>query len=167
MTFTRTDDAVVRQILTVLRDTDWTWHAENIDVLVTRLGWHVNQRANGGFDVELPRELPTRRARLGRWSGGLSQVDFDLAVGSDETPETEDAANDAFADFAAIATEILGPPTETEPGPIPSVTWRSAGSTFRLDVLLGEVTLNWSSNAYQQFLEDTEITQPELLEDDE
>jgi hypothetical protein len=167
MTFTRSDDATVRRMLTELRDADWSWRDEEVDDLVTRLGWQVTERYGRSLSVVLPWALPDPTAMMASWSDGMSQVDFDLTGRSERTPETAAAADDAFADFAAIATEVLGPPAETVPGRSPVVGWRTAGSTFRMTIFLGEVGLNWSSNAYQQFLKDTTVTDLGSLEDDE
>jgi hypothetical protein len=167
MTLTRTADATVRPMLTAMKATRWSWRVEDAGLLVTQLGWQLAGRADGGIDVELPWALPTRTTLLEPWPGGLSEVDVNLAACPDDTPETEAAADDAFADFVAIATEVLGPPAETSPGSEPSVLWRSAESTFRIDLFLSEVTLNWSSSAYQQFLNDTDVPNPESLEEGE
>ncbi|AEV85524.1 hypothetical protein ACWT_4502 [Actinoplanes sp. SE50] len=160
MSFTRTDDAAVRDLLTALRDVPWHWRLDELDDLAARLGWQITDRWDKGAEFTVGWPLPSRGALLTFWKGGGRQMDFDLTARTDDTPETDAAADDAFADFAAIATDVLGRPDRTTPGIHPSVAWRTADSTFELAVFLGTVTLTWSSNAYQQFLRDTTVADP-------
>ncbi|BCY09237.1 DUF6301 family protein [Actinoplanes sp. L3-i22] len=156
MTFTRTDDATVHQMLAALRDADWSWRVEDVDALVARLGWRLTERWDNGAEAELPWALPERMVPLVYWSDGVSQVFFDLTARTANTPQTAAAADDAFADFTAMATGILGSPVEATPGENPTVVWRTAASTFTMMIFLDKVVLNWSSNAYQRFQDEVD-----------
>ncbi len=167
MTFTRTDDATLRQMLTELRDVPWHWRVDEVDDLAARLGWRITDRWDKGAEFEVAWALPDRGALLTYWTGGARQMDFDLTAHTGRGPETAAAADDAFAEFAAIGTEVLGMPDESAPGRNPSLLWRTAESTFELSMFADTITVTWSSNDYRQFLKETAVEDTSGLEDEE
>jgi hypothetical protein len=148
------DDAA-RDLLTTVGNFQWKWTSEELPALLRQLRWHIAE------------EIPDRAAiALTDWGLDRAQVTISrydqtvnsMAIGlTNRTGPATDASRqfltDTFAHLNTVATQVLGPATDSTPGTAAQTRWHLGGTTLTLRILPNMVAAIWSSTEYQ-LLED-------------
>ena len=148
------DKDALRSLLATIKDTSWSWQESDVPALAARFGWSKPRIVAGsGAFVDPGHGLGSKAYRMSFGDAGRVNI-ITLRISSKVAED--DAAgqvflSDVFADAAAVAAEILGPPTARTPGKRPEIRWRGEESTLILTQLSVAVQLSWASNEYQDY----------------
>jgi hypothetical protein len=141
-------DQEISELVTRLRSLKWSWSPDEVERVVTDLGWTIMGRAfenyvlttefgtaTGDVDVDLSH-------RVVRISTTVS------TPVSAETVEGRAFTQDAFARVVAAVTRALGEPTQRVPGKSPEVRWRGAESTIAVQRVSVQVNVYLATNEW-------------------
>lgn len=154
-TYHALDSDAQRTLLTILRDTSWSWKESEVPALTARLGWEIAELSpTFAATVDPGHGLGDRAYRFSFRDGRVSDVTLRV---TSQVPKNDPTGqlflSDVFTAVHTVATEVLGAPTGQRIGELPQLRWRGDQTTIIVQLLSSIVTVFWRYNERQDELD--------------
>jgi hypothetical protein len=116
--------------------------------LLNHLGWHVREEIPARSLVAGNSWGVPGRIVITRHDDDVHEMRIDM-TGMAEPSGAGPALHEVFVRLAGIATDALGAPTRSDPGPEPRIRWRLGATTLILCQLSRSVIALWVRTSYQ------------------
>lgn len=145
------EPATLDALLVTLRDTRWSWTADEVPDLANRLGWSLVEMIEGkGAVADASWGVNDNQVMLSFTGDQVNDVSMRVTdTALPESAQSQAFTQDAFADVTAAATRLFGPPTHRLKGDQPEVRWRGDDTTISITNTGPAVTIDWATNDYQ------------------
>ncbi|MEU7823165.1 DUF6301 family protein [Catellatospora sp. NPDC049133] len=149
--FKSADPADVHATLTVVRDWQWAWSADEVPALMAHLGWStVESVPDGPIVARASWDLGRLLQMVNISRGRVRSLDIRFSGINHWPPVDADAApiNDSFVEVIAAAEAVFGPADESSPGKTPSQVWWLPDSVVGITRATAGVAADWTERKF-------------------